>query len=282
MRKFIFVTILSIFIAGNAKAEDELSIVRLRNGIEIKGDIIEEIPGKQVTIRTTDGDVFVYNMNEISALKTVDDIKAERLRKERKKERLSKLDYGNFKGYRGLINLSFGGDLVGPLGYMLDLSIVNGYNFGPYFYMGIGVGAKYNIDAIIGDEWINCPFCEDYFDWFDYAISKPAFTIPVFLYFQTAFVKNRRVSPYLSASVGYNIDPANHTFVSTSSHGICPPIELKSNLSGIYISPSIGVEIRIKRKQAVSIGFSMPVIVGMASDYPYKYFGLSGNLGFSF
>jgi len=26
----------------------------------------------------------------------------------------------------------------------------------------------------------------------------------------------------------------------------------------------------------------MPIIVGMASDYPYKYFGLSGNLGFSF
>lgn len=52
--------VLSAFAQGNYR-----DVVHLKNGSIIKGIIIEQVPSKQLKIETAEGNVFVYQMDEI-------------------------------------------------------------------------------------------------------------------------------------------------------------------------------------------------------------------------
>ncbi|CEN39008.1 hypothetical protein CCYN2B_60001 [Capnocytophaga cynodegmi] len=45
-----------------------LDVVYLKNGGVIKGEIIEQVPNISIKIQTKDGNVFVYEMDEISKI----------------------------------------------------------------------------------------------------------------------------------------------------------------------------------------------------------------------
>ena len=42
-----------------------VDVVYLKNGSQIRGSIVEEVPGKQIKIRTADGSLFVYDMAQV-------------------------------------------------------------------------------------------------------------------------------------------------------------------------------------------------------------------------
>jgi hypothetical protein len=55
--------VLSAFAQGNYR-----DVVHLKNGSIIKGVIVEQVPGKQLKIETTNGNLFVYQMEEIDKM----------------------------------------------------------------------------------------------------------------------------------------------------------------------------------------------------------------------
>ena len=46
-------------------AQETQDVVYLKNGSVIRGTVIEQVPGKSLKIKTSDGSVFVYTMDEV-------------------------------------------------------------------------------------------------------------------------------------------------------------------------------------------------------------------------
>ena len=69
MQRFILLTCLTALVmASPAFAWQMEDVVHLKNGGLIRGTIIEQIPGESLKIKTRDGNVFVYTMDEITKM----------------------------------------------------------------------------------------------------------------------------------------------------------------------------------------------------------------------
>lgn len=95
------------------------------------------------------------------------------------------------KGYMGIFQAGYGFG-VGGYQYKSDrvgFSVINGYKFSPYLYLGGGVGMNCYIGGLSKD-----------------------LSMPVFLYLRSEFLPGK-VSPFLSMSCGYNIPlPSDGSF----------------------------------------------------------------------
>ncbi len=63
MKKLLLVVF--VFASSILFAQQKRDVVYLKNGSIIKGEIIEQIPNESMKIKTFDGSIFVYAMNEI-------------------------------------------------------------------------------------------------------------------------------------------------------------------------------------------------------------------------
>lgn len=69
MLRFIVLTCLTAFVViSPAFAQQMEDVVYLKSGGVIRGMIIEQIPGESLKIKTRDGNVFVYAMDEIAKM----------------------------------------------------------------------------------------------------------------------------------------------------------------------------------------------------------------------
>ena len=69
MQRFILLTCLTSFVVVSpAFAQQMEDVVHLKNGGLIRGTIIEQIPGESLKIKTRDGNVFIYTMDEIAKM----------------------------------------------------------------------------------------------------------------------------------------------------------------------------------------------------------------------
>ena len=69
MQRFILLTCLTAFVVTSpAFAQQMEDVVHLKNGGLIRGTIIEEVVGESLKIKTRDGNVFVYTMDEIAKM----------------------------------------------------------------------------------------------------------------------------------------------------------------------------------------------------------------------
>lgn len=220
--------------AVTAFAQDLQSVVKLKNGVVITGVIEEEISGGPISVRTAEGDLFIYQNSEILSIErpSASDLKASQRETAKKEAKLRRdeLELGNFKGYRGIVDLSAGGQGV-------VLSVVNGYNFCPYFYAGVGVGVAYGPH--------DYELREDNGHTYMYVLE---FSLPIYLHLRSSFLKNYRFSPYVSLDVGYEIDVQQ----------AAPPHFIETG-SNVFLQPAFGVEVRLNRKQAVSLALSLPI-----------------------
>jgi len=66
MKHLIILT--ALFCIGIANAQQQKDVVYLKNGSVIKGTITEVNPGSNLKIETTDGSLFVFEMDEIERL----------------------------------------------------------------------------------------------------------------------------------------------------------------------------------------------------------------------
>lgn len=144
MRKLLLVCLATLF-SGAALAQNGgmTDVIYLQNGSIIRGTIIEQIPGKSLKIETRDGNIFVYQMDEIS-----------KMTREQTQNRYGIANrtlrfQAKPKGYAGFVEAGYGFG-VGRLSPDLsteyraanrfEIDIINGYQFNPYCFVGLGVG----------------------------------------------------------------------------------------------------------------------------------------------
>ena len=154
--------------AQNSNLQD---VIYLKNGSVIRGAIIEQVPGESLKIETRDGNIFVYQMDEISKMT-------------REHNSISSYSGSNrlsakSAGYAGSIEAGYG---IGVSGYggRFEFDVVNGYQFNPYFYLGFGIGVNV---------WTN---------------GSDIVTLPFFAHLRANFM-DRPVSPFFALSAGYNV-----------------------------------------------------------------------------
>ena len=140
----LFVFLLCSF---SAMAQSQQDVVYLKNGSVIRGSVIEQVPNASLKIKTADGSVFVYQMDEVDRI-TKEEVKAldkKALRKQLEETDLAARKANKLeKGYFGLIDYR----IVMPFGdykdtYSMGLSTSHGYMFNPYIYTGVGVAAEF-------------------------------------------------------------------------------------------------------------------------------------------
>ena len=134
MKKYL---LLLVVLLGGVCAYSQnkmVEAIHLKNGSVIKGVIIEQIPDKQITIRTSDGSTFVYPMEDISKIT--------------KEEKESKIPFKisnekyDLTGSRCMIDLGYwAGGYKGP-----ELYFTYGSQINQYLFVGGGTGIHYMTD----------------------------------------------------------------------------------------------------------------------------------------
>ena len=131
MKKFVLFIAMMLSASGVA-AQHTVETVYLKNGGLVKGEIIEQVPGQSLKVRTKDGNIFVYQMDEV-----------ERITKEEKS--IS----NNSDGHKGLdFSVNAGYDIAtkgggGAVTTELEL----GKRFTKNIYWGFGAGADFSTSS---------------------------------------------------------------------------------------------------------------------------------------
>lgn len=177
MKKIAFFVALMLSASG-AMAQQTVETVYLKNGGLVKGEIIEQVPGQSLKVKTKDGNIFVYQMDEVERIikETDTSLQASGHRG---------LDLSVDLGYN--INTKGGG---GSLAAELEL----GKRFSKSFYWGIGGGAY--IPTGDGDPII--PITTDF----------KAF-MPM---------SNSRITPFVGLKAGYVLNTAGDVTVGSGRY----------------------------------------------------------------
>lgn len=112
-------------------AQHDIETVYLKNDSIIKGEIIEQVPNQSIKVRTKDGSVFVYNVDDV--------------------QKITKEDKNEMKnsGHRGLdfsVEISY--DIAAKIGNGTFLTGIGiGKRFTKNFYWGIGGGTLFSTEG---------------------------------------------------------------------------------------------------------------------------------------
>lgn len=128
---------------------------------------------------------------------------------------------GLTEGYRGIVEAGY--DIgVGDYGTnRLKFNVINGYQFNPYFSVGIGTGFRYY----------------EYYGYYGYSEGEEdTWLIPFFADLRANFVDGP-ISPYLSVGIGYSFNASD---------------DFKG--AGFIFNPVVGINFKITEKQSMHIG----------------------------
>lgn len=123
MKTLFTVLIVNIFILPFLYTQQMEDVIYLKNGSIIRGIIIEQVPNISLKIKTKDGSVFAYKMEEVEKL-TKEDMKGEWYTE------TSKLGNDGFRSGKFLVGLKAGYGDWGSITYGLNFEIGISDNFG--------------------------------------------------------------------------------------------------------------------------------------------------------
>ncbi len=255
MKKILFLMMFALCASISNAQDQKESVVKLKNGIEIRGTIVEHT-GTSVAIKDNNGDTFFYNLNEINSING-ENAKQKQHTTTANTYVDSSKRRPNGKGYGGRIEAYGGYDILGDGAYDFSFNVINGYHFGPSFYMGAGVGVK--ISAKWDSIW------DDYHD--QYIVD--VISMPVFLYCQYTFMKGRKVRPYISLGAGGSI--AFTGLPSYDDYYYLP--------HGAFLEPSFGISVKLGASTALSFAISSQMVLVVDE---FEFLGVGGKVGFSF
>ncbi len=180
MKRILFCLFLLVSVAASAQTMQE--VVYLKNGSVIRGIVIEQVPNESLKIQTADGSVFAYQMDEVEKI-TKEAVDNTRRSSNVRNASSNSHGFGGKgtglkSGYRGFVD--FGGGVgVGDWGDgRVGFSTSHGYQFCPYFFLGVGVGLNYHTDWDVVE-------------------------IPIFAHLRSEFLDNA-ISPFLDVKIGYS------------------------------------------------------------------------------
>lgn len=227
----LFALLPGMVFAQQAPMQD---VVYLKDGSVIRGVIIEQVPNESLKIETRDGNVFVYRMDEITKMT---------------KEQAPNYYYGvrpryeaKPSGYMGMVEAGYGigvggGSTIG-MRYTdrFELDVINGYQFSPYGFIGIGVGFNISTNG------------------------ENVISIPLFLHGRVNLM-DRNFSPFIALSLGYNISTSPKEKIDYNTYAKWS--------GGVMVEPTLGMTIRVSNKAAVTfgVGFSILQFKGIPEGY---------------
>ena len=180
----------------------------------------------------------------------------------------------HIKGYESYVNVSY--NMMSNNESYAGVDYIGGYRINNNFFLGAGVGANaqiieppYNrLGPIVIDESV--------------VLSHGAFYFPVYAHFRAQLL-NRRCTPFLALSTGYNISLPDSFGLELTS--------INYNPSGVFINPQVGVTYRIKPKLSIycAAGFNASIIPECIDNTGYSAtikqnfkYGININIGISF
>lgn len=167
-------TIFSLLLAAAPIISSAKEVVYLKNGSIIKGDIVEIVPNKTLTVETADGSSFVCNYDDIDKItrEKTENNEVKATPEPKQGNKLSPLK----RGYSAQINSDFfaSSHMIGP-----TITTVHGFRFNPKISIGLGTGFRF--DAFADD-----------------------FAIPVFANVRYDIL-DRKISPFMAANSGIAI-----------------------------------------------------------------------------
>jgi hypothetical protein len=253
LRVCIFFILCLFEVTGFAQSNTD-DVIYLKNGGVTRGVILEIIPEKTVKIQTNSGNVFVYNLSEIEKIvkekaisKTENNDKPEIIYVPYKSDTMPKMEFKK-EGYSTIIKL-------GPGNSGSTINIINGYQFNPYVFLGMGVGLDMYYNMLSNDDLItynNAPnsrlsdyFLPTYIDVRYYVRGASRTTFYVYL--------DLGYSTYLGGKANDNPD-----YTSTNSYTYNSNIynngtynNFKPTSGGTFICPGVGFKVFLTKKFAM-------------------------------
>jgi hypothetical protein len=245
MKNFLFGLVLIALSSGMyaqvGQYDNYEDVVYLKNGSIIHGIIVEQVPGKSITIKTHDGNELVYQLVDVEkfrkeAIINVNGSQANNSGAYQQKTQKTKAPFVyRQKGYFGRTELTFGAPYIG-------LRVINGYKFGRFGYLGIGVGS----DHINGDYGNSMPglIANN---------SNSAFNaIPFFIHYEGDILK-KRITPYYFLDAGYAIvfNPNNNNYSNYVDNGLGTT---SGERGAMYSALGFGVKFNTRKKVNFMLG----------------------------
>ena len=229
--------------------------LRLKDGTVLRGEINISKQENTVNIKTIDGDVFYYQLNEVSNIKKMAPIE---------------------KGWESSVEISFYQSCPFDRGHNRpSLKFNSGYRFSKTIYTGLGIGIE------------QIPFYQTSDD----QRHTESFTVPLYAQLKVYCLTKNRVNPFISTSVGANVGKETWTYREygpddKNGNPIYRVVEENFNVS-FFSSFSLGVNFRISNLYSIYLSTGIKRTKGKLNiDTDYKkrvtktFLGL--NLGFVF
>ena len=195
--------------------------------------------------------------------------KAEIAAAKKKKRDALRIEYAKpIKGYESFVSTAY--SMTNNESF-IGVDYIRGERYNNIF-LGVGISANMRLTTPISQIEMNEAL----------ELSHGAFYLPVYAHFRAQLL-NRRCTPFLALSAGYNISlPQSFDLELT---------RINYNASGAFVNPQFGVTYRIKPKLGIycAVGFNacmMPECIGNTGysatiKQSFKY-GINVNLGISF
>jgi hypothetical protein len=235
IQKFLLVVVLA-GLASFVHAQQTMEeVVYLKNGSIVRGMIIEQVPNRTIKIQTADGNVFVFDMEDIEKLTKEPVFRGRPVARNRQQvaapDTPERKRAGRFSGMIQGMGVGFQ-TLAGSTGMAyFETSFVCGYRFREFLFVGGGLG----VEHMIGDFRDSYNIC-----------------VPVFV---TAKVNmnRKRVSPYFQFDIGTRYN-GNVYFQD-----------------GLFIYPKVGLDFNLgaRKQRALFLSLSLFEYGNQPSYYPY-------------
>lgn len=139
---FLVLFFLTSFLCGFAQEMQD--VVYLKDGSVVKGIIIEQVPNKSIKLQTADGSLFVYQMDAVEKMSK--ELRMASARRGYNQGAVTAFaGKGLTAGYKSYVDFGYA---IGAGDYGMDrlsVSFVNGIQFNPYLYVGMGAAVNYYI-----------------------------------------------------------------------------------------------------------------------------------------
>lgn len=137
---FLVLFFLTSFLCGFAQEMQD--VVYLKNGSVVKGIIIEQVPNKSIKLQTSDGSLFVYQIDAVE--KMTKELRMASARRGYNQGAATVFaGKGLTAGYKGYVDFGY---TIGTGDFGMDrlaVSFVNGVQFNPYLFVGMGTAVNY-------------------------------------------------------------------------------------------------------------------------------------------
>lgn len=201
MKKLFILFFVMVLGVMTSMAQD---VVYLKNGSVIKGSVLEIVPDQSIKLQTSDGSIFVYQMNEVDRIQR----DAKNSQTQQTFEEDEPENYLE-RGFRGLIDfgahVGFGD---GADNYQVSVAFTGGYQINRMLFVGAGVAPTLNL------------FDNEYYD-----EVETSFILPIYSAIRLDFI-NKKVTPFLDGRIGY--------FINTED----------IDYSGLYAYLGVGVRLK--------------------------------------